>query len=571
MRLIKKRSQALRDDGADIVHLEQLSFSRLHDRVELAKMFGQLFRSALADMPHAQPEQEARQGRLLRFFERIDDVPRGLVRHAIERSERREAELVKIGQGADEVGVDQLFDQLVAKAFDLDCTTRRKVQYRFFALGCTKEAAGTAIVDFVLFPHRVRTANGALARHRENQAALRFRQCGAVGRQSDDFGNHIAGAAHDHRVADTHILASRFVLVVQRGVGHRDAADKYWRQLGHRRQLAGSPHLDLDRLHRRQLLLRRVLVRHRPTWLPRHKAQSALQLDAVDLVDHTVDVVRQSSALPPDIFVKRDELEGTVGSRRLRGDRKAPRMKLVEPIELRRAIRPALLRWCDLAQPVSEETQGPGRGDRRIELSHRTGGRIARIDKHFLVLLAGRDLLALALVERVEIRALHVDLAAHFDHRRRLADEPQGNLLDGADVLRHFFADLAIAPRRSLHQQPVFIAQIDGETIELELAHIGERRRVFGQPELAPHPRIERAGSRRCDVRLCANRKHRHGVADLDEAVEHFAADPLCWRIGCAKVGVLGFDRLQPLKQRVVLGVGQFRRVEHVVQVGVVA
>jgi hypothetical protein len=53
---------------------------------------------------------------------------------------------------------------------------------------------------------------------------------------ADDLGNHVAGAAHDHRVADTNVLAARLVLVVQRRVGHRHAADEHRLELGHRRE-----------------------------------------------------------------------------------------------------------------------------------------------------------------------------------------------------------------------------------------------------------------------------------------------------------------------------------------------
>ena len=306
-------------------------------------MLGQVFRGALADVSHAKPEQEARQRGVLRFLERVDDVLRRLVRHAIQPGQRGETELVQIGQGANQIGVDQLLDQLVAQAFDLDRAACREVQYRLFALGRAEQAAGATIVDFVLFAHRIGAADRALARHGEDRAALRFRQRGAVGREADDLGNHVARATHDDRVADAHVLASGLVFVVQRGVGHRHAADKHRRQFGNRRELAGAADLDLDRQHLRQLLLRRVLVRHRPTRLSRHEAELSLQLDAVDLVDHAVDVVRQGVALAPDVLVERDQLDSACRTRRLRGDRKAPGMKLLQPVELRRAIRPALI------------------------------------------------------------------------------------------------------------------------------------------------------------------------------------------------------------------------------------
>jgi hypothetical protein len=114
------------------------------------------------------------------------------------------------------------------------------------------------------------------------------------------LGDHVARAAHDHRVAHAHVLAAGFVLVVQRGVGHGDAAHEHRRQLGHRRELAGAAHLHVDGQHGGQLLLRRVLVRHGPARLAGDKSPAALQRQAVDLVDHAVDVKRQAVALAPD-------------------------------------------------------------------------------------------------------------------------------------------------------------------------------------------------------------------------------------------------------------------------------
>jgi hypothetical protein len=169
----------------------------------------------------------------------------------------------------------------------------------------------------------------------------------------------------------------------------------------------------------------------------------------------------------------------------------------------------------------------------------------------------------------LEIGALHVDLAAHLDHGRCLAVEPQRNIAHRADVLRDLFADFAVAARGGLHQHAVLVAQVHGQAVELELADILDLRPVFGQAELLAHARVEGAGAAGRDVGLGANRQHRHLVAHLDEAVEHFAADALRGRIGRAEIRELGLDGLQPLEQPVVLRVRQFRRVEHVVEMGV--
>jgi hypothetical protein len=67
---------------------------------------------------------------------------------------------------------------------------------------------------------------------------------------------------------------------------------------------------------------------------------------------------------------------------------------------VRLEVGPALLRRRHLAPAIGEEAQRPLARDRRIELPHRAGGGIARIDEGLLVLRALGDLLALQLVQR---------------------------------------------------------------------------------------------------------------------------------------------------------------------------
>ena len=59
-------------------------------------------------------------------------------------------------------------------------------------------------------------------------------------------------------------------------------------------------------------------------------------------------------------------------------------------------------------------------------------------------------------------------------------------------------------------------------------------------------------------------------MAHRRKAVEHLADDALRRRVGGAQRRVRGLQGLQFLEQAVVLGVGQLRRVEHVVAVSVV-
>ena len=113
----------------------------------------------------------------------------------------------------------------------------REMQDRLLALGAAEQAAGAAVVGLALLAHGLGAAHRAAARHGE-QLRARARACPGTTRHH--LGDHVAGAPHDHGVAHPHVLAPGLVLVVQRGVGHGDAADEHRRQPRHRRQLAGA-------------------------------------------------------------------------------------------------------------------------------------------------------------------------------------------------------------------------------------------------------------------------------------------------------------------------------------------
>ena len=81
---------------------------------------------------------------------------------------------------------------------------------------------------------------------------------------------------------------------------------------------------------------------------------------------------------------------------------------------------------------------------------------------------------------------------------------------------------------------------------------------------------IKSLGTCRCGVGFSANTQHRQRMAHRCEALQQTAAHPLGGRIGCQQFGVRRLQRLQFAKQAVVLSVRQFRRVQHVIAVGVV-
>ena len=132
------------------------------------------------------------------------------------------------------------------------------------------------------------------------------------------------------------------------------------------------------------LLLRRVLVRHRPARLARDEAEPLLQRAAVDLVDHAVDVEGQRVALSRDRAMERDQPVRALRPRARSASTGKPHRRAA-----RRATRcawPARAQPSHLAQAVGEEAQRPLCGDRRVELAHRAGGGVARVDEGLLAL-----------------------------------------------------------------------------------------------------------------------------------------------------------------------------------------
>src|SRR3546814_21006162 len=69
--------------------------------------------------------------------------------------------------------------------------------------------------------HRQLTAGRTVRREYEGYGVFRP----ALHHHTDDLRDHIAGALHDHRIADAHVLAGDLILVLQGGVGDQHTAD----------------------------------------------------------------------------------------------------------------------------------------------------------------------------------------------------------------------------------------------------------------------------------------------------------------------------------------------------------
>ena len=558
MRLFKEGADGLGHDGAHVVDGQQLLFRRIHDRVEHSEMPRQVLGRGLAHVADAQGKQEARQRGLLGFFERRQHVLGRFLGHALQRDERGQAQSVQVGQCADHVGIHQLVHQLVAQALDVHGAACGKVQDGFLALRGAEQAAGAAVVGFALFAHHGAAADGAGLGHAEVGHIA-----GAVARHHPyHLGDHIARTAHDDGVAHPHALLADLEQVVQRGIGHGDPAHKHRRQACDRRDLAGAAHLHIDAYDLGGHLLRRVLVRHGPARFAGLEAQVTLQLQRVDLVNHTVDVVRQRIAAGTHALVERYQFSSTYRNLYLRCHRKPPEFQRLQHLVVRAEHRPTFGRRRNRAQAVGKKTQGPLGGDVGVELAHCACGGIARVHKRLA------PLLPLALVQRIKVCTAHVDLATHLQQGRNALGQGQRDLPDGADVVRHVLAHLAITARSGLHQAALFIAQAHGQAVKLGLGHVFDGRVGIGQAQLAPHAGIKRLGACGLGVGFGVDAEHGHRVAHGGQALHHRANHALRGRIGGDKVRVRGFQRLQLAEHAVVFGVGHGGLVQHVVLVG---
>jgi hypothetical protein len=176
------------------------------------------------------------------------------------------------------------------------------------------------------------------------------------------------------------------------------------------------------------------------------------------------------------------------------------------------------------------------------------------LTKVFLVFRALGDQLALPLVERVEVVAADVDLAAHLEHLGRcglLAQaQAQGHLLEGADVLRHVLAGLAVAARGRLHQHPVLVAQVDRQAVELQLGCVLTGGSPSGQAS-SRRTRASKASAPLSSVSVSV-RIDSIGTAwrTGTKPSSTLPSTPLRRRIGAEQLGMRRLDRLQLLEQR---------------------
>ena len=233
-------------------------------------------------------------------------------------------------------------------------------------------------------------------------------------------------------------------------------------------------------------------MRQRPARCLGDKAQPLLVVEPVDLVDHAIDFIGQVGARGSDGFVMREDRGGIVEPREQRRDGDAPALDHADHFFLRFARHIG-----GRAPAMRPELERALRGDFGVLLAQRSRGGIARIGKladlgrvEFLALFLRRSARVIhqPRVERLEIGAPHIDLAADLEHLGRIAGQLLRNVGDMRDIGRHILAHLPVAARRRAHQPALLVAQRARQPVDLVLGR--KRHRIaLGQRQEAPHAR----------------------------------------------------------------------------------
>ena len=123
-----------------------------------------------------------------------------------------------------------------------------------------------------------------------------------------------------------------------------------------------------------------------------------------------------------------------------------------------------LIPGLDEADAVGDHREGALGGFGGVLLAQGTGCRVARVDEG---LFSGLDA---GFVEGGEVGDREVDLTAHLDARGHSAGEGLRNRLDRPSVGGDVLADVAVASGRGAHEAAVFVQEVDGQTIDLDLS-----------------------------------------------------------------------------------------------------
>ena len=425
--------------------------------------------------------------------------------------------------------VGQRDGRLVAQMLDVERLARSQVDDALGQLGGAGFHVRAANVLVSLLGRcELRSAGRATIRHDEF-AQVVFTPLAAFHDRPDQFGNHVAGLAHHHRIADQHPLALDLERIVQCRARHRGPRYIHGLEHGDGRDAPGTPDLHGDVQQFGVDLLGRVLVGDGPTRRPRGRAQRPLQAEIVDLDDDAVERVLDVAAVLAVIVDHVEDLRERRDLTVVRRHRHSPlgvqrvRLGLVGDDVMRAGGPPRAPAQRTDAMRV--KAQPPCGGDARILLPERSGRRIARVGER------RAPGILLFTVERLEIVPTHEHLAADLHELGDIRGRPAeigGNGADRAHIERDVLTGDAVATRQPLFQHAVAVYQIQCQAVYLHLA--GHRQRLALRPvQIAQHRIVPIA--QLLDREHVVKAHHARRMPHRSEIIGERAADPVRGRL----------------------------------------
>src|SRR5699024_4732664 len=253
-----------------------------------AEVLGQILGHGLPYFADAEGEDEACERRVLAGFDGVEQVGNGFlaVAGALLQFLAMLLEPVDVDRCLQQAFANELLDLAAAEAVDVHGIARGEMLERFAPLRGADQAAGAARHRFIGHALDCGAAHGTGGGQLDGP---RLSWLALVADRAHDFGDDVAGAAHDDLIADAHVLALDLVHVVQRGAGDGDTTDEYRLELRHRGQRAGAPNLKMHVVEARLGPLRRNLARDRPARRARDETQLLAPGGVIELVNTAVD------------------------------------------------------------------------------------------------------------------------------------------------------------------------------------------------------------------------------------------------------------------------------------------
>src|SRR5690606_10237438 len=156
------------------------------------------------------------------FGDRVHQRLRRLLRESLEQPELIGGDAVEVGRGLKQPCVEQLTDALGAQSLNVHPATRGEVHQRLVIATGARSVEAVAI-GLALRPNQGGTTVRAFFRRLPFDlvagALLAYRP--------QHLRNHVARADDLDHVADAHVTAGDYVLVVQRRARHGDAPDSH--------------------------------------------------------------------------------------------------------------------------------------------------------------------------------------------------------------------------------------------------------------------------------------------------------------------------------------------------------